>query len=197
MTIYIFGDSIVWGAFDFLGFGWARRIGSFLKKRFGIKTYVFGINGDDTQSLLNRFPADLKGASSYIVIFAIGINDSQIIGGKNRVLIEKFSENLDILVKKAKDFSDRIIFIGLTRVDEKKAEHVWWARERSYNNEVISKYDSTIEEVSKKNGVEYLRMNDLFCANELLSDGVHPNSRGHKAIFFRVKKYLESSMPLS
>jgi len=189
--IFIFGDSIVWGVFDFIKGGWPRRLEEYLKTNVtGIKVNRYGIIGNDTRRLLKEFEMKTGNSKPDIIIFAIGINDSQIINSQSRIPLEEFQSNLNQLIEKAKRYTQQVVFIGLSRVDDIKAQLVWWSRKGSYLNEVINKYDSALKSVIEEKDCFYVEVADIFVDKSLLSDGVHPNSKGHQKLFEKVKNYL-------
>jgi lysophospholipase L1-like esterase len=177
MTICIFGDSIVWGASDKKG-GWVNS----LKSSFMdfIHIYNLGVCGDTTDYLLERFKVECEAREPTKIVFAIGINDSSSDSGIN---IKKFENNLNELVKQAKEFTKDIVFIGLTRVDESKTQG-------DYMNDKISEYDSVLKKVA---GESYVELFDLL-EDADLEDGLHPNTKGHEKIFKRIQDSLSEDL---
>ena len=134
MTLCIFGDSIAWGASDEKG-GWVNRFK--LSLMDSIHVYNLGICGDTTNYLLERFKVECEAREPTKIVFAIGINDSSSDSG---IDIKKFEDNLNELAKQAKEFTNNIIFIGLTKVNESKTQV-------DYLNDKISEYDSVLKKV--------------------------------------------------
>ena len=93
----------------------------------------------------------------------------------------------------AKKFSSKIVFVGLFPVDETKTTPIPWNRDKYYKNEYIQKYNQTLKVICKENEVYFI---DLFHKfkdlnyKDLLEDGLHPNSEGHKKIFEVIKDFL-------
>lgn len=207
MRILIFGDSIVWGASDIKG-GWVKRLKKFLDKSDdcgrNFLVYKKGISGNTTIDLLGRLELEIKqllnegeSIKDAIIIFAIGINDSQFIYSKNnfRVLLHDFKDNLEKLINIAKKFSSKIIFIGLTPVDELKTTPIPWNKDKFYKNEYIKKYDEIIKLVCKNNNLFYINIFKEFMKSDYKKilnrlDGLHPNSKGHQKIFEIIKDAL-------
>jgi acyl-CoA thioesterase I len=186
-AICIFGDSIVWGASDLEKGGWVNRLRLFFDKQGkDMEVYNLGIPGDTTGDLLDRLEAEIKSRldEETIILFSIGINDS--IHLEN---LEFFKDNLQDLMGVARKFSKKILFLGLTNVDEKKTIPVNWDKEAVYINKNIKIFDNQIKEIVEKEKVNYFRIFDLLNKNEL-EDGLHPNSKGHEKIFEAVKSYL-------
>lgn len=136
----------------------------------------------------------LKEKDETIMIFEIGANDS-IHNSKNVAWTtpEKFKENLEKLIIIARKYSSKIIFIGLTPVDESKASPVFWDTEVFYSNARLEKYNGIIKSSCTKNNVHFI---DIFGKwikgdyKKFLEDGLHLNSKGHKLIFEEVKTFL-------
>ncbi len=201
MTILIFGDSITYGACDNEG-GWVKRLRKFLDDKnlsdeSDFSVYNLGINGDNTEALLKRFEQEIRirfdSKEKTIFIFAIGINDSQFIPTKNsfRVPLENFKNNILFLISRVKQFSGKIIFVGLTPIKELKTTPIPWDTDKFYKNEYIQKYDEIIKKVCEENDLLFIEVFDQLKGNENLSeDGLHPNSEGHRKIFEIVKDFF-------
>jgi lysophospholipase L1-like esterase len=195
--ITIFGDSITWGACDTEYGGWAARLRRYVEVNISdeIEVYNMGVSGDTTKDLLARFDAECVARNRHpqTIIFAIGINDSRYLETKNNLEtpLEKFEVNLMELIKKAKKCSDKIIFVGLTKVDELKTTPYPWRPDRDYTNENVILYNSAIEEICHERGLPFISMLDAIEMDDL-EDGLHPNSKGHEKMFLRVKEFLLS-----
>lgn len=198
---YIFGDSITYGSFDVEG-GWIQRLRKYFdSKSMDFRVYNLGITiNQTTETILNRFEFEMKERTDQedknIIIFAIGINDSFIINNKNAVQIEKekFKKNILKLMKLSKQFSNKIIFIGLTPVEESKTTLIASSQGKiSYRNDYIEKYNAIIREVCREKNIYFIEVFDEWKKikyKKLLKDGLHPNSNGHKKIFELVKWFL-------
>ena len=190
--ICVFGDSISQGYNDYNEGGWINR----LKKYFDssdcdISVFNLGVSGDNTCNLLKRFKIEAEARKHNLIILAIGLNDSQYVNSKKnpRVSIYEFKKNLLELKKISKQFTDKIIFIGLIKVDEIKVMPIPWSITKYYDNENIKKYDLEIKDFCAKNNLFFIEMFSLL-NNEDLYDGLHPNSKGHEKMFDRVKIFL-------
>ncbi len=193
-TICIFGDSITWGAVDPKNGGWVAQLRRYFETNdYDITVYNNGVSGDNTDDLLTRFRIECTAREPQIIIFAIGINDSQYIKTKDnpRVSLEKFQNNLVELINQAKKFSTKIALIGLTSIDESKMMPTPWETEKFYDNDNIVKYNQVVEKVSAEHDLPFLNLLDLLEINDL-SDGLHPNSEGHKKMFLRIKEFLQT-----
>lgn len=202
--VLIFGDSIAQGYWDKDG-GWVARLRKFIdakninNKGYDCLVFNLGVSGDTTEDLLQRFEFETKQRSKFkeetIFIFAIGGNDALLINKENILFVvpEKIENNIQKIVDLAKNFSEKIVFVGLTPVDERKTNPLPWASKFSVKNENIKKYDEIIKKVCKKNKIPFIELFDNWLKinyNDLLEDGQHPNSQGHEKIFENVKDFL-------
>ncbi len=190
-TICIFGDSITMGASDIEQGGWVARLKNyFWQNDHDITVYNLGVSGDTTDDLLERFKSESAARKPDLIIFAIGINDSQYINSKDnpRVDLDKFKDNLNKLVAQAKKFTSDIIFIGLTNVDESKTMPIPWAKNRYYDNENVNQYNSAVKLFCEEKFL-FVDMSDLLDDDDL-EDGLHPNNTGHKKMFERIKDFI-------
>ncbi len=190
--ICVFGASITWGAFDNEKGGWVNRLKliNFIQGNY-IEIYNLGISGNTTDDLLIRIDFELMAIKPNVIIFGIGNNDSLYLKSKdsNNVDLKKFKENFNELYKKSKKFTKEVIFVGLTKVDEKKTDPIPWNIDKCYINEYIKKYNNAIKEICKENNLPFIEMFGLL-NDEDLEDGLHPNAQGHEKMFHRVKDYL-------
>ena len=202
--ILIFGDSIAYGAWDREG-GWVQRLRKFLDERnladpnFYCLVYNLGIPGNTSADLLERVEFEteqrLKAGEETIIIYAIGINDSQFVHskGEHNVPLDEFRENIQKLIDKAKIYSSKIAFLGLTPVDEGKTTPIPWNPDKSYKNEYIERYNNVIRKVCEENEIYFIEILERLKAlnyQDLVKDGLHPNSKGHQKIFEIVRDFL-------
>jgi lysophospholipase L1-like esterase len=194
-NILVFGDSITYGACDKEG-GWVQRLRKFLDEKkptnpeFYYLVYNLGISGDTSEDLLNRFESEtnkrLDEEEETIFLFAIGANDSQFINSKNKLPLDKFQNNIQKIIELAEKYSQRIVFFGLFPCDESKTVPIPWDTAKSYKNEHIKKYNEIVKSVCAKNKIPFVEIFEIFIKEnyqELLEDGLHPNSEGHEKIF--------------
>ena len=198
--ILIFGDSITYGQRDLELGGWTNRLKLVLTSDSsigGCHVFNMGIPGQTTGEVFERLDRECEGRvlknTNNVIILAAGINDTQIIGGEVRVSEDDFRDNVNILIDYAGSHTDKIIYVGLTPVDESRTNPVWWDRKKNWRNEVVERYDQIIEEVCSEQGVRYIHMFDRIdpLTNQ---DGLHPSAAGHsimtEAITEVVYEYL-------
>lgn len=166
----IFGDSIGCGEGDPNG-GWVKL----LAEKYPVKN--LSIDGATTEDYVKSFPANIDKNST--IIIALGVNDSAWIP------LEKYKNNLIQLIKLAKKYTEKIIFVSPAPVDQVKVDPCPWAPEISYKTNLVKQYSETMRTVAAQKKVKFV---DLF--NQLppeylktLGDGLHPNHRGHQMIF--------------
>ncbi len=193
MNILIFGDSITWGAYDPEQGGWATRLRNYFEgKDKDIDVYNLGVSGDTTADLLKRLAPEAESRDPNLIIFAIGINDTQFLHSTNsrRVSADEFRNNIAKLFSIGKKFTDKIVFVGLNAVDETRTTPSSWNHDKSYLNQNISEFNNIIEEFCKNNNLKFIPTYGLLTNADLI-DGLHPNTKGHVKIFNQIKFVVE------
>ena len=204
--ILIFGDSITYGQRDLELGGWTNRLKLVIANDSSIAScHVFnmGISGQTTGEVLERLDRECEGRvledANNIIILAAGINDTQMISGEVLTGEDDFRANVNALIETARKRTGKVMYIGLTPVDESRTNPVWWDKTKNWRNDIIEKYDGIIEEVCREQGVRYLHMFDRIdpLTNE---DGLHPSAAGHwimtEIITDTVYEYLKHENPL-
>lgn len=198
INILIFGDSITYGAWDKENGGWVNRLRLALENKNETYFNIFnlGIPGETTIDLKKRFDNEcnyrFNTNDKTIIIFSVGINDSQIIKDKSLVLIKDFKKNIIKLIDKAKQYIPYILFIGLTKVDENRTNPVSWDNNINYSNEEIIKYNEVLKNICKEKEINYLEIFNLLDIKDL-DDGLHPNNNGHQKLCEEILKYLQDN----
>ena len=207
--LLVFGASITAGAWDQEYGGWVDRLKIYLygddfriKTKDGLTTYStmnLGIGGDTTKYLLKRFDNetkqrisdDFKRNQHDIIIFAIGTNDSNYSESEDNTEVkpDDFKKNLNTLLNKAHKYTKRVLFVGLTKVDESKTAPIPWIKDLYYTNKNIQQYNKILKDFCQDNNTLFINMFDLLNKKDLI-DGLHPNSKGHQKMFERVKDFL-------
>jgi lysophospholipase L1-like esterase len=191
MVICIFGDSIAWGASDSTRGGWVERLKVYLGEQHDSDVYNLGVSGNTTGDLLKRLEYEARVRNPNLIVFAIGINDSQYLESKNnpKTPLNIFEQNLTQLIGIARKFTPRVIFVGLTLVDESKTKPIPWDVQKYYDNDNIQKYDSSIQSACEGKGVLFVPMRGIITVEDL-HDGLHPNSDGHNKIYEKIRDFL-------
>lgn len=203
MRILIFGDSIVYGAWDTEG-GWANRLRKFYdeqklsgKDEDPPTIFNMGVSGDSTNELVKRFTPEVEARNRYgnmAIVISIGTNDSRTKAGKEFSNTEQYVQNLEKLLNKARQFTDKILFVGFPSCDESRSNPVAW-RDTGYTNERLGAFEQELVKFCHKQGVPIVKVFETFKEHDqkesLIFDGVHPNDTGHELIFNLVKPELE------
>ena len=206
-SIVIFGDSITQGAFDAESGGWVSRLAAFVygkekADRTGDTTIVFnlGISGESSVRMKERFQTELSHRVEYTdkvtVVIDMGGNDAgvEIATGKNHVEIADYIANMRHCIRHAKEKGYGVVCLGLGSYDESRTDPILWDKENAARNSEAARYDDALKVLAGEEEALYIPTRDLFATRpELLLDGDHPNSEGHKLIFERVKEYLEKA----
>jgi lysophospholipase L1-like esterase len=107
--------------------------------------------------------------------------------------LESFKENLKKLLEKSKKLTNKIVFIGLTPIDEQKVNPMPWAPGKSYMTDNLNKFDNALKILCQENRLCFIDINKKLTDlnyKELLEDGAHPNSEGHQKMFEIIKSSL-------
>ncbi len=192
MRVCIFGDSITWGSDDFEYGGWATHLKNYLYKKNESDVYNLGISGDVTTQTLKRFDIEASARRAEAIIFALGINDAAYVKSKDARWTphDEFTQNLSLLYEKAQRFTDKIFFVGLTPIDEKKLWPAPFAPDYFYDAKTVQEYNKTIEEFCNTHSLPYISMDGVLTLDDL-PDGLHPNGEGHRKMFERIKGIFE------
>lgn len=210
MRILVFGDSISRGFFGSKG-GWVQRLATDLHIRtidamrhnrdFYAEVYNLGVSSDTAKGVIDRISSETEARRLHkedeLVVIAIGINDSILVGNKAQQDVYEFQENLEELVGKAEKLTKNIIFVGLSAVDEELTDPWEFSTTgKQYKNNRINLFEDTVKQVTIGKEVDFIPVHDKFLrdlenGHKLLSDGLHPNDAGHELIYQLVKPKIE------
>lgn len=193
--ICIFGDSVVWGACIPKREAWADLLRNYLDEKFNysVDLYNLGIDGNTSKDILQRFDVEAQARNPDVIICAVGANDS-IFRKNNQFDISEsdFLQNLSDIFKKAKTYTEQILFVGLVKGSD--AETIPLKRSttgKCYSKLAVKKYDEYIKLFAKQNNAPFVDVFTLLSDDDF-DDGLHPNIQGHSKIFQAVKKMLDS-----
>lgn len=205
MRVLVFGDSTTQGFWDSEG-GWVTRLRKFydllqledLKNRDEPTVFNLGISGGTSTTILSRFDAETKARDNgggLCIIITTGLNDSYQIGKKEyKSTPELYEANLSTLAIKAKNFSDKIMFVGLGAPDEAKTTPVFW-KDIYYIPNRVKKFEDIMRKVAGVNDIVFVPIFEKFKEQsqkkDMLADGLHPNNNGHEFIFKLVQPELD------
>lgn len=201
--ILIFGDSITYGACDIKEGGWTTRLRKYCEQRaekeadYYYLVYNLGVSGQNSNDILQRFAAEaqqrIKEEGETIILFAIGTNDSQLDNGKFKTESLQFKDNLQKLTDLAKKYTNKIAFIGLFPVDETKTCPIIWNENKFYKNENLARNNQLINDFCRQNDLIFIDIYNNYINTDyqnLLEDGLHPNTDGHQQMFEIIKDEL-------
>ena len=206
MRVLIFGGSIAQGFWDAKG-GWPARLASQyiphkLEDLAGEWTLFFnlGVSGDLTADVLARLEPETKARQwkqePVVIVLSAGINDAALV--ENRVKMEDhdFQELYEKLIATALKLTDKVLCIGLSAVDAELTNPWQYGDHEQWLNNRIDLFEDTIKRSAEHAGVPFVPIYDTFRAAmakgaTLHSDGLHPNSLGHKLIAEAVHPFLD------
>lgn len=202
MRVLVFGDSITQGFWDVDG-GWVSRIRKAYDQKV-IETddyeqptiFNLGVSGNSSDDVLARFDNETKVRANeeLAFVFAIGVNDACTKAGVNFSDVERYRKNLNEIVSQARQYSDRILFVGLTPCVEARSNPVSWG-DTGYTNARIKAFDDVLKEFCEQNSISFVEVLEPFreaeAKTELLPDSLHPNDEGHLLIASIVAPKLE------
>jgi lysophospholipase L1-like esterase len=198
-NILIFGDSISAGRRVEKIKSWPSLLAQFLDTKDKNFTLVHNLSipGESTSEVIKRFPIEAKVRCKKIypddhtsIIFAVGINDIKCVNSKDNPAIglEDFRKNITFLAESANEYTNHIIFVGLTLVDEQKTapmDNVYFL------NDKIKIYNEIINKECQKRSITFLNITEEWSGfdylNLLSDDGIHPNEKGHQKIFEKIR----------
>ncbi len=203
MRVLIFGDSITQGFWDLDG-GWVARLRRTYDKQMieGVNDdpptlFNLGVSGDSSDDIVTRFDSEAKArknSENLAIVFAVGVNDSRTKAGVEFSDTKRYLDNLNQLWQSAKQFTDKLLFIGLTPCVESRTTPVSWG-DTGYTNDRIQAFDKTLKDFCEQNNLSFVEVFEPFQAKqqttELLPDGLHPNEAGHQLIADIVGPKLE------
>lgn len=146
-----------------------KKLNDELKKRKSnkqIKIVNAGISGSTSSSGLSRMKWHLKEPAS-LVLVALGAND-----GLRAQPVEALKKNLNEIIDYAKAQDIKVVLAGMTLP-------------QNYGKKYVSDFENTFKEVSKSQNVQFIPfLLDGVAADRSLnlSDGIHPNEKGHQVI---------------
>lgn len=193
-NICIFGDSIIWGAWDKEYGGWVNRLNILCQKTDENKIiYNLGIPSETTTKLLLRIENECKVRKPDAIIISIGINDALYLKNKKctQTNTDELVKNIEKIINICKTYTENILFIGLTAVNEEYTIPIKWNNNEIYLNKNIDIYNNKIKECCNQNKVDFINIIDILEINDLSEDGIHPNEKGHEKIFKIIKRKID------
>ncbi|AGK97509.1 GDSL-type esterase/lipase family protein [Clostridium pasteurianum] len=184
MKIVCIGDSLTYGYGVHSEECWVEL----LHKSLNIEIINKGVNGDTTTGILSRSYKDILELNPSHVILMAGTNDILL-----NYSIDNIIDNIKFLLKEIKNNNISPIlalqppviaglarthwdeYINYTKADEHLFQYIQETKTFSFENNInIIDFYST-----------FIKINDI---TNLYSDGIHPNSKGHKLMFETIIK---------
>lgn len=205
MRVLCFGDSIVQGFWDTQG-GWAQRLRSHydelqLQNIDSDQPTIFnlGISGETSAGLVERFKREtqIRNDQPLSFIFGIGTNDTIYRGDEYQSTPEEYTKNLLTLVNQAREFTNRIAFVGMGPVVDELVQPMRWSSSgKCYSTERIWLFEKGLRNLCQEQNLMHIAVFEALSkekeqGREVFADGAHPNNEGHQIIFDLVKPALE------
>jgi lysophospholipase L1-like esterase len=205
MRVLIFGASITQGLYDSAG-GWVVRLEQHYIKQFltggqDVTIFNLGIAGDGSDRLVKRFNNETIArkfpGEEFAFVFSIGTNNTWVkAGGEPVSTPEEYAADIKELINQARQYSQKIMFVGIAPCDESRAHPVPWNKDIFFTNQRLQEFDETLQTVCREEGVKYLPIFDqlkskLDNGEDIYHDGLHPNDAGHQLIFESVQPALD------
>jgi len=202
--IYVFGDSIAHGAVDAQG-GWVDRLKQyFLQLEISEpeskypNVYNLGIDGDTSEDVAMRIDNELTmrhkrwSSSADLCIVAIGTNDSRAKGDQMSFVssTEVYTANLKKILDIIRKHEKRVLFIGLTPVEDAKLNPCSWG-DIFWNTQRLKRFDEAQKSFCEQHDITRIELFEAMLLlpdyKDMLFDGLHPNTDGHRWIYEQIK----------
>lgn len=159
-----------------------------------------GVGGNTTVMARQRFERDVLAHHPSAIVIQFGINDSAVDVWKDppvsepRVSLEDYRENLRFFVNEGRKHGSEVILMTpnalrwTPKLRNLYGKSPYDLEDENGLNNVLEGYAQAVREVAYEKGVPLV---DVFAAyaeqpgpsqDALLSDGMHPNSKGHQLV---------------
>jgi lysophospholipase L1-like esterase len=160
-----------------------------------------GVGGNTTEMARKRFEKDVLESHPQIAIIQFGINDAAVDVWRTppattaRVSLKRYEENLRFFVQTLKSHRTRVVMMTPTplrwtpKLLEMYGKFPYQPDEVNGFNALMMPYCDAVRRVARTESVEFLDMQQAFVegardlgvsVDVLLSDGMHPNDKGHR-----------------
>ena len=143
------------------------------------------------------YKARCKVAPPDIALFAIGLNGSRFTDTKNGdylVSPENFKKNVKEIISLKKKHKFKLAFIGVTPVEESKVNPLPWHTTEYYKNKNCKLFNNIIKSACLEGNIPFLNIFEMWRKldyENLLHDGAHPNTAGHKLLYKQISEFLK------
>ncbi|MDX2232132.1 MAG: GDSL-type esterase/lipase family protein [Leptolyngbyaceae cyanobacterium bins.349] len=196
LKIVAIGDSLIYGFGDPTGGGWVERLRRLWMTPDGLghAMYNLGIRGDGVKQVAQRLEGEfrhrgeLRNRVPDLMILSVGVNDSARLNrpnGRNFTEFEAFEQDLATLLDRATQLCP-VLFVGMVPVDETKMPFLDCLY---YNHADQFRYKRATQTACAERQIPYLDVfsrwmerGDVWCREQMLDDGLHPNVSGYQAL---------------
>ncbi|HFU76419.1 MAG TPA: hypothetical protein ENK66_09260 [Arcobacter sp.] len=193
-NITFIGDSFVEGYGDPLSLGWVGRVCQYSKKsnpNINLQITNLGIRGETSGDILNRYNAVITkeqlNSTNNIIVLSFGTNDCIQYYFNGSVDIQKSIKNMVLLITKAKEDFDTVLFVLPPCIAETDIN--------KRIKELIDVYIPILESLNVKyiNLYETLLDNEIWQYETAKYDGAHPRENGYEEfakLIFQDKNWI-------
>lgn len=193
-TICVWGDSVAQAAY--VKRGWVDLLKTYLENKYEddfVNVFNLGIGGNSSEDILKRFTTESESRKPTDIVFAFGVNDSGYWGTKNKAVVteSKLENYIEKIIRIAREYTDKIIFIGLVMGGRKTGnEEIESGDGRRFKQERTKRYNEVIKKIVEKNNLGFVDLWDRL-EDDDFSDAIHPNEEGHRKMFEKIKGNIQ------
>jgi acyl-CoA thioesterase I len=164
-----FGDSLTSG----VGASGGNDYPTLLSQKIGRKILNAGVPGETTEKSLNRVEQIVR-LQPRVVLLCLGGND-----GLQQLPMDKTFENLSAIIDRLHEGGSFVVLIGVRSAS------------------ISDRYAGRYKKLAKEKRVLYVPniLSGVLGTPNLMSDYIHPNDEGYKAIADRLDKILAPLLP--
>lgn len=197
-----FGDSITYGEYDGILGGWVDNLKRYCHSRYcnddskEVSIFNLGIGGETTEGLIKRFDVEFSARKSpfdNLIFLSYGVNDLAINDNVQIVSKEQYKKNLQNVIRKAKEATEKIFLISILPISS-KIDGVISSTGKFRTIKAIQEYNEVLKNLAKENGLEFIDTYSVFFdtkEDNLSKDSVHPNEKGCQLISEIIKSIIE------
>ena len=168
-----------------------------------VKVVNSGIGGHTTQNAIARFNKDVLQHDPDLVVIQYGINDSAVDvwrdppATKSRVSVEQYDANLRTMIKQLKEKQIAVILMTpnslrwIPRMKQLYGKPPYDPDDPQGFNVLLKSYAAAARKIAKEENVPLIDVYAAFenydkqdnqAADDLLLDGMHPNTKGQRMV---------------